>query len=43
VDKKVVRHAAAEAEMAAQRIKAQKMIAKRFLVRRPKPPDLHGG
>ncbi len=42
-DKEVVRHAAAKAQMPAARVKAQQMIAKRFLVRRPKPPDFHGG
>src|SRR5208282_6836223 len=37
VDKKIVRHAAAEAQMAAARVKPEQMIAERFLVRRPQP------
>ena len=43
MDKKIVRHAAAEALVAAARVKSQQMIAKRFLVRRPKPPDFNLG
>src|ERR1700683_1588563 len=42
-DEEVVRHAAAKAQMPAARIKAQEVVAKRFLVRWPQPPELHGG
>ena len=43
MDKEVVRHAAAEAQMTAARVKAQQMIAERFFVRVPEPPEFHGG
>jgi len=39
VHKEVVRHGAAEAIVAAVGVQTQQMVAKRFHVRRPKPPD----
>ncbi len=41
--KKLVRHPAAEAHMPAVRVKADQMVAKRFFVGQPKPPDFHRG
>ena len=43
MDKEVVRHAAAEAQVAAARIEAQQVVPERFLVRGPQPPDFNLG
>jgi hypothetical protein len=42
-DKEFVGHAAAETQMSAARVKAEKMMAKRFFVRQPEPPEFRGG
>ena len=41
--KNLIRHPAAEALVPAARVEAQEMIAKRFFVRWPKPPDFQRG
>jgi hypothetical protein len=43
MDKEVVRHAAAEAQVSAPWAEAKQMIAKRFLVGRPQTPDFNRG
>ena len=43
MDEKMVRHAAAEAQVPAARVKTDEVIAERFLVRRPQAPDFNGG
>jgi hypothetical protein len=42
-DKKLIRHAAAEAHVPAARVKADEMVAKRFFIGQPKPSDFHEG
>src|ERR1700733_2047215 len=39
----LVRHAAAEAQMPTARVEAEEMMAERFFIRRPEPPELHRG